>query len=849
MGGAEPPELPLPTASFHGNEVSGFTTARNVLQAHDIHGGVHLHQPPGEPAFAVTPRQLPSTPANFVNRSSEIGRLDVIVAAATPAADPAADPDTNAHAHRGESPSPVVVLTGTPGVGKTSLALHWAHGVCDRFPAGALYVNLRGHDTSLPMPPEQVLVRFLHALGVPAGAVPPELEDRAALYRSVTADRRLLVVLDNAATATQVRPLLPGASGSLTLVTSRNSLPGLVAREGAHRLDLPRFPNEEAVRLLRTVTAAHRAADLPEDLAELARLCAGLPLALRIAAERAAGRPLMVLGELIADLKDRSALWDVLTAESEEETDAMHGVFTWSYRALPPPAARQFRLLGLLPSAEFGLPAAAAVAGSTVAQARRRLDLLVGAHLVEQRAAGRYQLHDLLRAYAVDTVQRTESAQDRRDAERRALAWYLHTADNAQSVLAPFDRYPLDLAVPPEVVPLAFEDHGAAFQWYREEADNLVAATRAAADCGADDLAWRLCAMLRAVHMHQNAFEDWVTTARIGIEAAVRDGSRAGQAEAHESLGKAYFQARRLDEAESSHRVALEIRQAIGDRFGEAVSLNALGLLGLRRRRLAEARGWFEAGAAVFRELGDRRWVALALSNLAETLCELGEPAPAAAALDEALAVFRTLGDRSGEGNALFFRSWALRELGELTRALDSITAALVIADQERNSVWRAHWLAEAAQAERAAGRAEEALRSAEEAAGIQRRLGDRSRAATALDRAGEACRDLGRTELAIRLHQEAAELHRECGDAWQLSGALDNLARALRQTGEHDAARSHWREALSLLTRFEDSRATARDRQIRRELTDPQNLTDPPDLTDPQGPTDPRNRPPEPTP
>ncbi|WP_051967465.1 hypothetical protein [Kitasatospora mediocidica] len=205
-----------------------------------------------------------------------------------------------------------------------------------------------------------MLDRFLRDLGVPAVAVPVGADDRASLYRSIMADRRMLVVLDNAATAAQVRPLLPGTAGALVLVTSRNSLSGLVAREGALRLELRRFPESDAVRLLRVVTADYRTHDDPDELTELARLCAQLPLALRIAAERAAGRPRMLLAELIEDLKDESVRWDVLTAEAEEEADAMSSVFAWSYRALPEAAARLFRLLGLHPGNEFGLPAAAA---------------------------------------------------------------------------------------------------------------------------------------------------------------------------------------------------------------------------------------------------------------------------------------------------------------------------------------------------------------------------------------------------------------------------------------------------------------------------------------------------------
>ncbi|MEY9943565.1 tetratricopeptide repeat protein [Kitasatospora sp. GAS1066B] len=756
----------------------------------------------------MTPRQLPGAGRHFVNRRGEMGRLDTIATEAPGSDDQSAT-------------LVVAVITGTAGVGKTSLAVHWAHRIRRRFPDGALYVNLRGHDAAAPVAPEQVLDRFLRDLGVPTVAIPVHPEDRASLYRSIMADRRMLVMLDNAAAAAQVRPLLPATPGCLVLVTSRNSLAGLVAREGAYRVDLGRFPEADAVTLLRAVTASYRTQDDPGELTELARLCARLPLALRIAAERAAGRPRMLLAELIADLRDESARWDVLTAEGEAEADAMSSVFTWSYQALPEGAARQFRLLALHPGDQFGLPAAAVLAGTTAAEARRNLDALVGAHLVEEIASARYQLHDLLRAYAADRVRDVESEQVRAESRRRILAWYLYTAGNAQSAIAPFDRYELDQQVPQDAAPLVFDGYQPAFQWYSAEADNLVATTRAAAEFGFHRIAWRLAVVLRAVYMHQNAFEDWESTARIGISSAAQAGERAGEAEALESLGKAYFQSRRLAESEECHRAALAVRRDIGDRFGEAVSINALGLLGLRRRELDAARSHFEASAAIFRQLGDLRWTALLQGNLAESLCELGRFQEAAETLCEALAVFRELGDRSGEGNALFFLSRAQRELGRTGEARASVDAALAIAAEAGNSVWQAHWLVELANVERAAGRPEDALRSSRLAADIQRRLGDRSRAATALDRAGEACRDLGRFGEAADLHRQAVETHREFGDRWQLAGALDNLARCLRHDGAVDEARGHWAEALALLSDFADPQALALSRRIALRLAD----------------------------
>jgi len=349
------------------------TGTGDVVQARDVHGGVHIHH--AETAFAVTPSQLPGDVRGFVNRHTELALLTSV----------AGDQPDDPHA------AAVTVISGTAGVGKTSLALHWAHRVRDRFPDGQLYVNLRGYDPGQPAVPEEVLDRFLRDLGVPATAIPVHLDERASLYRSLLATRRMLVVLDNAATAGQIRPLLPGTASCLVLVTSRSRLSGLVARDGAYRLGLDILLEEDAIALLGAVTARYRGHDQRQELVELARLCARLPLALRIAAERAASRPMMRLDELIADLRDESGLWDALTAEGDDDADAVRTVFAWSYRALPEPAARLFRLLGLHPGNEFGLPATAALAGISAPHARQQLDVLIGAHLLEQPAPGRYE--------------------------------------------------------------------------------------------------------------------------------------------------------------------------------------------------------------------------------------------------------------------------------------------------------------------------------------------------------------------------------------------------------------------------------------------------------------------------
>ncbi|MFI7102659.1 ATP-binding protein [Streptomyces sp. NPDC050161] len=786
----------------HINRFEGSASAHTVVQAGEVHGGVHFHQ---QPALAptVVPHQLRGAVRHFVNRFHERARLGSLMAS---------DHD-EPHVVR------VAVITGTAGVGKTSLALHWAHSIRTHFPGGELYANLRGHSAGSPASPQEILGNFLEDLGVPSARVPAERERRETMFRSLLADRRMLIVLDNAAHSTQVRPLLPATAACLVVVTSRDDLSGLVVQQGALRLELMTFPTTDAVALLRATTADYRTRDRRSELTELARLCAGLPLALRIAAERAAGRPALPLGELIDELRDESARWSILTADAEEGSDAMRSVFEWSYQALPGPAARLFRLLGLHPGNEFGLPAVANLAGSELQETRVLLDTLVRAHLLERRPAGRYEFHDLLRAYAAEQVRQEESEADRAEILGRCLAWYLHTAYAAQCAIAPFDRYDLDDRIPAPATQLHFDGYDAAFQWYRTESANLVTVVHVAADTEFPGIAWRLAVVLRAVYMHHNAFEDWVTTARIAVDAAARAGEQTGEAEALENLGKAAFQALRLDEAEECHRAALAVRRRIGDKRGTAVSINALGLLALRRRRLDEATRHFEDSAEIFRELGDRRWTALMRSNLAETLCELGRGTEAGEIVEQALADFRALGDHFGEGNALFLLSWARREAGDLEAACRAIGAALSIADDEDNHVWRGHWLAESAKVERARGNPEEALRLFRESAAVQRRLGDAAREAAALDGAGEACQVLGRFEEAAKLNRRAVATYRGLDARWQLANALEHLAGALGPPGEHEEARAVRQEALILLGPFSDPQAVSLAERVARSL------------------------------
>lgn len=745
----------------------------------------------------------------FVNRTDELGQLNAVLT--------------------GESGDPLVisvcVIAGTAGAGKTSLALRWAHQVRDRFPDGQLYVNLRGYDPGEPVTAREALHRFLTALGVRADSVPQDLDAAAALYRSVLADRRVLVVLDNAATVGQVRPLLPGSASSLVVVTSRSRLSGLAVRDGARRLTLGTLPEPEAVALLRAVTAGYRSADDEVKLAELARLCARLPLALRIAAERAASHPHMRLDDLIADLRDESALWDALSTGDDEEAEAVRTVFAWSYRALPEQAARLFRLLGLHPGPEFGLHAAAALAALTATRARQLLDSLVGAHLVEQTAPDRYQFHDLLRAYAIDQAQHEEPLTEREAALRRVLDWYLHTADAAQTWISPAVAH-LELTPPSDGVrPLDLADYNAAVDWSERDHTNLLHAVRTAAATGHDRLAWQLSAVLWNAQSPSAPSTDWPAVGIIGLEAARQAGDRAAEGLLLTDLGMAYARINRLGESVECHRNALRISRELGDRLGEAHSLNLIGLSHLRARRLNDAARHFEQAIAVFASVQERdsaHWEATGLSNLASTHYRAGRLPEAAPVIQQALAMHRSVNNQRGEGNILRLLSDLQREQGEADAALRSARDALDIALGLRDQRLEGFWLIALGDAQQANGQFSDALTSYQRSATLHRRLGDRSREALAWHGVGETYRRLDRHAEAADFHRQAAAAHHQLGDAWNEALALDGLGAAVALLGESpDAARQYWTEALGLLTGYDDPRAVATRDRVERQLAE----------------------------
>ncbi|MEY9927522.1 tetratricopeptide (TPR) repeat protein [Catenulispora sp. GP43] len=719
--------------------------------------------------------------------------------------------------------STVCVVVGTAGVGKTSYAIHWAHGIVDEFPDGQLFVNLRGYDPGPPVAPDQVLERFLSALGVPHAAIPADLESRADLYRSQVAGRRVLIVLDNASSVRQVRPLLPGSPGCLVLVTSRSRLSGLVARDGARRLSLDMLNEMEAISLIRSLINEYRPKDDPTDIAELVHLCARLPLALRIAAENAARRPQMPLGELIGELRDESALWDALATGDDEEADAVRSVFAWSYRALTDAASRLFRLLGVHPGADFSSRAAAALADIPLGKARRLLDDLVGAHLLEQQSSDRYSFHDLLRAYAVDQVRDEEDPSFLASVLRRLLLWYLRQAAAAAAIVIP-GTAPVTLASSgSDSHDITFPDYHDALHWYEQERSNLIAATQSAAEAGFHDIAWQLPVCVYRIYARYNDFDDWRITSTYALASVRTMGNRGGEALVLESLAKLHTQSHDLPQAIEYHGAALAIRRELSDRLGEISSLNGVGLAMLRAHRPAEAKTYFSETYALAIASADREWQAIAANALAYAHVELEELGHAESRHEEAVALFREFGDRASEGDALRCASQIHRSSGRLAQALASVQSALAIAMDFDNRVWEAWWLIELGQVQAALGKHDEAVESYHRSGVLHRRIGDRNREACSWDATGVSFLEQGQPQQAAEFHRQAANAFRTVGNQWQLALASANLATALAASHKEQEALISANDAQGFLTEFEDpaaKRLLARVRTLLSSLT-----------------------------
>jgi tetratricopeptide (TPR) repeat protein len=610
------------------------------------------------------------------------------------------------------------------GVGKTTLALYWAHQVAGRFPGGQLYVNLRGFDPSgAPVTAPEAIRGFLDALGVAPGRVPASPEAQAGLYRSLLADRRMLIVLDNARDEQQVRLLLPASAGTLVLVTSRSQLTGLAAADGARLLSLDVLAPGEAMELLAARIGPDRAAAEPGAVSEIASLTACLPLALAIVAARGATRPSLPLAALADELRNASGRLDALDAG--DPVANVRAVFSWSVRHLSPEAARMFRLLGIHPGPDIGGPAAAALAGCDPARARRDLAELARAHLITEHLPGRYALHDLLRAYAAEQATGIGSEPERDAAIGRVLDHYLQTAAYAAHLLNP-SHEPVVLTPPSlDAAPEQVADHQQALTWFEEEHQVLLTATTFAAQSGFDVHAWQLPWALAPFLQTRGHWQEWAATQRAALSAATRLGDLGAQAVSSRLLAAAYSELGDYGEGSRLFTASLALYQRLGNRLGEAKVQFNLGALAESQGRYADALGHAEKALHLYQAIGDKASEAATLNNVgwmhgllgdykqaralayqALALCtevghhwlegyvwdslgyaehhldNLGE---AAACYQRAVSLHREAGDRFFEAEALTHLGETRQAAGELAQAREAWQQALVIFDDLRN--------------------------------------------------------------------------------------------------------------------------------------------------------------------
>jgi DNA-binding SARP family transcriptional activator len=620
---------------------------------------------------AAVPRQLPPAVAHFVGRERELAALTALV--------------KRPGSTTGAGAAVVIsAIDGTAGVGKTALAVHWAHRAAGRFPGGQLYVNLRGYDPGRPVPADEALAGFLRALGVPGQDIPADVGERAARYRSLLAGRRVLVVLDNARDVEHVRPLLPGTSACMAVVTSRDSLAGLVARDGAVRLDLDLLPLDDAVALLRALVSGRADAD-PRAAASLAAQCARLPLALRIAAELAAARPAIPLGELGRELAGQQQSLDPFDAGGDGRT-AIRAVRSWSYQNLSQPAARLFRLTGLHPGPDVTVNAAASLAGVPAAKARQLLAELSRAHLLTEQAPGRFTSHDLLRAYAIEQVTTTGSGAARRCALGRLLDYYLHTARAADRLLYPLRRR-VTLAAPrPGVTPDDLASHGQALAWLDAERPALLAVVSLAAANGWDVHTWQLAYSLETFFYRRGHWHDWTVTQCTALASADRLGDSLAQTLAHTGTANAQTESGHPAGAFSHLATALRLREEAGDRYGQARVLlytcRALEIQGRYRDAIPLSRQALRMAQTAGPSAPARALRAQAFNQVGWELAQLGSYPQALRYCRRAIVLIWELGSKHQEPAVLDSLAYIHRQLGHPTEAASYYRRAVELDDE-----------------------------------------------------------------------------------------------------------------------------------------------------------------------
>jgi DNA-binding SARP family transcriptional activator len=640
-------------------------------------GGGGTRLPDGAPR----PRMLPASVPGFTGREAELCTLSGAAAGA---------------------PGSVLVISGTAGVGKTALAVHWAHQHAGGFPGGQLYVNLRGFGPADPLRPAEALRICLDALAVPAAQIPATLDGRQSVYRSRLGGTKTLIVLDNAGGPDQVRPLLPGAPGCLVIVTSRNQLAGLIAADGAQSIVLDVLTSGEAHHVLARRLGPDRVAAEPAAAGELARLCARLPLALAVTGARAAARPDFTLTTLAAELRDTRGRLDALT--TGEDTTDVRAVFSWSYHQLSTPAARMFQLLGLHPGPDTTAAAAASLAGLDPGHARRLLRELTHAHLLTEHTPGRYTSHDLLRAYAAEQADANQDCAARNAAIGRVLDHYLHTAHTAARLMQPHRGAPTLDPARHGVTPEPLASYQQALAWFEAEHRVLAATLALAAEAGFNVHAWKLPWALASFLDWRGHWHEWAAVEHAAVAAATRLGDKTAQAMARRSAAAACLKIGAYVEADIHQAECLGLYRQLGDRAGEARIRQDLSGAAEMQGRYADALGHSEQALVLFRATANRAGEANALNSIGWCHAQLGNPLQARTVCQQALSLYRELGNRYCEAHIWDSLGYAELLLGHLADAADRYRHALTLIREVGDRFGEADILAHLGDARQAAG-------------------------------------------------------------------------------------------------------------------------------------------------
>jgi tetratricopeptide (TPR) repeat protein len=729
-----------------------------------LRGQVSTPRPAPTPAV---PAQLPADLAGFVGRHAQLAALDAMPAAA-------------------------VIISGPAGVGKTALAVRWARRNRQRFPDGQLYVDLRGHSEVPPLRPIEALARLLYGLGVPVERVPVDVDDASALFRTLMADRGVLVLLDNARDAGQVRPLLPGSGASVVLVTSRDQLSGLVARDGAHRLAVELLTPEESLALLAGAISVDRVDAERTAVAELADLCSHLPLALRIAAANLAGRPRTPIARYVAELRASSQLSGLEIAGDPQAS--VRQAFDLSYQTQPDSARTIFRLLSLVPGPDFDIAAVTVMAAMSAPAVRDELSRLVHSHLVTDQDTGRYTQHDLLRAFGRERSDEEDTEAERSAAVGRLLNHYL-----GRSVGAAALAYPQVLRLPPQVEPVPFTDASAAVAWLDTERANLVAAIQSAAAVGPHEMAWLLADALRGYFASRRHAVDWLATADAALAAAQTARNPLGLAAAELTLGIAWRSLSRYPAATDHLTAALTHSQQAGWHEGEVSALGGLATVYGETGHLSRARDMFDHTLTLSDRLGLAANHAMHLGNRGVVRLWLGDLADAVADFTAALDRHRTSGSRTGQALMLTNLGWTYHYLGRQEPAEESLHAGLALQREMGDRYGEILACAGLAELYAVTGRTDEALAWAATAHELAVTTGDHGAQTLTLIANANTYRAAGQPHQAA--HHGAQALH-HAGEA-QHRGLLTEahlaVAHAHLDLGQDGPASHHAEHALTI--------------------------------------------------